>query len=262
MELSICICALDNRAFLETCLSSLRGALAGLAAETIVVDNGSSDGSAEMLATRFPEVRVIANSENRGVAPARNQALAAARGRFLLLLDADTEFIDFDWPGLLAYMDAHTGIGLLGVRQLTFNDAPYDAARTFPRPRDIFLRRLSFLPAVRSSKAYQGHHRVSRTAVPADVDYVIGAFQLIPRAVWQQVGPLDEGMFYGFEDADYCARVRKAGWRVVYHPGFVIRHYVQGVTRRKLLNRRRLKLLAYHIRSYLRFYGRHRDLLD
>jgi hypothetical protein len=261
MDLSICICAMDNRAFLETCLGSLRHALAGLVAEVIVVDNGSTDGSIDMLAKHYPEVRVIANAANRGVAPARNQALQAARGRYLLLLDADTEFIDFDMPALLRFMDAHTNVGLLGVRQLTFNDAPYDAARTFPRPRDIVLRRLSFLPMARNSAAYEAHHQVSRATAPVEVDYVIGAFQLIPRAAWEQAGPLDEKMFYGFEDADYCARIRKAGWQVIYHPGFVIRHYVQGMTRRKMLNKRRLKLLAYHLRSYLRFHRKHRDLL-
>lgn len=261
MDLSVCICTLDNRDFLERCLKSLISALQGLDSEVIVVDNGSSDGTGELLASQFPQVKVISNAVNRGVAPARNQALAAGTGRFLLLLDADTELVDFDMRGLLAYMDLHPDVGLLGVRQTTFDDAPYISARTFPRPRDILLRRLSFLRSVRGSAAYQSHHVTSRGGEPIDVDYVIGAFQLIPRIMWERVGPLDEGMFYGFEDADYCARLKKAGARVVYHRAFSIRHYVQGFTRRRLLSSRGLRLLGFHVRSYWRFYRRHRDLL-
>jgi GT2 family glycosyltransferase len=124
------------------------------------------------------------------------------------------------------------------------------------------LRRLAFLGFIRNSRLMKAHHVLLHDSdKPMEVDYVIGAFQLIRRDIFTMVGLLDENMFYGFEDADYCARVKKAGYKVVYYPAFTIKHYVSGITRKKILSKIGIQLLFSHFKSYTKFYLKHFDLL-
>lgn len=262
MDLSIVICTYQNREFLRVCLGSVVERVKDVKYEVLVVDNASTDGTVEMVRAHYPETTVIENPVNRGVARARNQGIRRARGRSVLLLDADTELLSSDMAGLLTFMDGEPSVALLGVKQLNFEERPYPAARTFPTVRNIVANRLGFLPVVRDSALLQAHLMMrSEPMHPVAVDYLIGSFQLIRRDVFAQVGFLDEKMFWGFEDADFCARIRRAGHRCVYYPGFTIKHYVQARTRRQLLSRTGAVFLARQIRSYARFYRKHCVLL-
>jgi GT2 family glycosyltransferase len=262
LDLSINICTYNNRAFLQSCLTSINRELKGIDFEIIIADNASNDSTVTMLKTFFPNVIVIENPHNYGVARARNQCIRRSSGRYVLLLDADTEFVGGDFRDILTYMNSAPSIGLLGVKQVTFDNQDYPASRTFPLPKHIIFRRLAFLNFINKSKILQTHHQPSTDPTrPVEVDYVIGAFQVIKREVIDLVGWLDESMFYGFEDADYCARVKKSGFKVIYYPLFTIRHYVQGMTRKNVFNKLALKLLFSHFKSYVRFYTKHHDLL-
>ncbi len=262
MDLSINICTYNNKEFLKTCLLSIYNKLHNIRFEVLVVDNGSKDGTVEMIKADFPDIILIENTSNNGVARARNQSIHYSTGRYILLLDADTEFVEGEFKAILVYMDSSPNIGLIGVRQITFDNQPYPAARTFPRVKHILLRRLAFLPSVRASQTFKNHHLLlSNLQTPMEVDYVIGAFQLVRAELLNSVGFLDEKMFYGFEDADYCARVKKAGYQVIYYPFFTIKHYVQGMTRKNFFtNPMALVLLLHHCKSYIRLYIKHRDL--
>ncbi len=262
MDLSINICTYNNRDFLKNCLISLYEKLKDRPFEIIVVDNASTDGTADLIKREFPDVLLIENDRNAGVARARNQSLKRSTGRYVLLLDADTEFVSENFGDVIAYMDSSPEIALLGVQQITFDNQPYPASRTFPLIRDIVLRRLAFLGFIRNSRLMKAHHLLFPDQdKPVEVDYVIGAFQLIRRDIFNRIGLLDENMFYGFEDADYCARIKKAGYTVMYYPAYTIKHYVSGITRKKLLSRIGIQLLFSHFKSYAKFYGKHHDLL-
>lgn len=262
MDLSINICTYNNRDFLRNCLISIYEQIKDIQFEVIVVDNASQDGTVDMIKKGFPDVLLIENARNAGVAPARNQAIRRSAGRYILLLDADTEFVSKNFIDIIKYMDASPEVALLGVQQITFNNQPYPASRTFPLIRDIVLRRLAFLGFIRNSKHMKAHHLLFHDQdKPVEVDYVIGAFQLIRRDIFTMVGLLDENMFYGFEDADYCARLKKAGHKVIYYPAYTIKHYVSGITRKKLPSKIGIRLLFSHFKSYTKFYLKHFDLL-
>ncbi|MDR4509889.1 MAG: glycosyltransferase family 2 protein [Candidatus Brocadiaceae bacterium] len=262
MDLSINICAYNNKEFLRNCLISIYKQLKDIQFEIIVVDNASVDGTEVFIRREFPDILLIKNERNAGVAPARNQSIRLSAGRYVLLLDADTEFVSENFSAVLHYMDSSPEIALLGVQQITFNNQPYPALRTFPLIRDIVLRRLAFIGFIKNSGRMKKHHLLFYDHdTPMEVDYVIGAFQLIRREIFSAVGLLDEHMFYGFEDADYCARIKKAGYKVMYYPAFTIRHYVSGITRKKLLSKIGIQLLFAHFKSYIRFYRKHYDLL-
>jgi hypothetical protein len=263
IDLSINICSFNSIEDLRLCLTSIYQKIKGIRFEIIVVDNASTDGTADIVKRDFPEVKLIENNTNKGVATARNQAIEQSKGRYILLLDADTELISEEFDGLIQYMDSSPEIGLLGVKQMTSDNKLYPSARTFPSPRHIIMGRLSFFSFIRESSTLKGYYLSHLTQdKPVTVHYVIGSFQLIRREMFSTVGLLDSNMFYGFEDADYCARIRKAGYKVIYYPLFTIKHHVQGRTRGKnLFSKKGMFLLFHHFRSYSRFYKKHRDLL-
>ena len=200
-DLSVVIVNYNVRAFLEQALSSVNRAAEGLAAETFVVDNGSADGSAEMVQSRFPDVRLIANEENVGFARANNQALRLARGRHVLLLNPDTIVQEDTFRTLLRFMAAHPESGAVGCKILnpdgTF--AP-ESRRAFPSP-SVALYRMTGL-----SRLFPRHRRFGRynlTYLPedtvAEVDALSGSCMLVrwaalhaSRAEWEK-GGMGEG---------------------------------------------------------------------
>jgi GT2 family glycosyltransferase len=127
MDLSIIVVSFNTRDLLRACLASIPPATAGLRCETIVVDNASGDGSAEMTAADFPEVVLIRNAENRGFAAANNQALAISRGRYALLLNSDAALLTDTVPALVRFMEAHPRCGLVGG-QLLNPDGSFQAS--------------------------------------------------------------------------------------------------------------------------------------
>jgi hypothetical protein len=115
---------------LRECLASVYGHLDGITAEVLVVDNGSADGSAEMVRAEFPDVRLIANPDNRGFAPANNQALAISNGRHLLLLNSDAYVLGDAFARTVAYLDGHPRVGAMGCRVLNPTEPPPRASGT------------------------------------------------------------------------------------------------------------------------------------
>ncbi|HIC88396.1 MAG TPA: glycosyltransferase family 2 protein, partial [Anaerolineae bacterium] len=194
--------------------------------EIIVVDNGSSDGTPEMVAQAFPLVRLIRNRENRGFAAACNQGFAVARGRYLMLLNPDTVVHPGAPDALLACVQADPMVGLVGPRILGPDGRiDYRCARRLPTPMSEFwewagvARRFPDVPFLGHNLMYRWDHRSDR-----DVEMISGVCMLMPRAVWEQVGPLDEGYFMYGEDADYCRRVAAAGYRIHYCADAVVEH--------------------------------------
>jgi GT2 family glycosyltransferase len=209
----------------------LRGCLASIAAETraahevIVVDNASADGTAAMVAAEFPDVVLIANDANRGFAAANNQGLAVARGRHLLLLNPDTVVLDGAIDRMLAWLGRHPEVGCAGCQ--VWEDAATIQQTCFADPTPLnllvvetgLLRLAGRLPLF-GRPWYRDWDRRSERAV----DVVSGMFMLVPRPVLEAVGPLDEAFFVYAEEADWCRRIRAAGWRCVFTPEARILH--------------------------------------
>ncbi|MGC8839005.1 MAG: glycosyltransferase family 2 protein [Anaerolineae bacterium] len=238
VDLSVIIVNWNVRDLLARCLESLRaeaeheeGHILSLAAssylfEVIVVDNASSDGSVEMVQGRYPWVRLLANAANRGFTQANNQGLALARGRYLLLLNPDTEVRPGALHTMLQWMDAHPRAGALGPRVRYPDGSVQPTRRRFPTLATAFLES-TFL------HQWFPHNPVARRYHMADqsdeeeqaVDWVVGACLLLRGDAVREVGPLDEGFFMYSEELDYCARLRAAGWEVAYLPAAEIVHY-------------------------------------
>ncbi len=209
----------------------LRGCLASIAAETrahhevIVVDNASHDGSARMVREEFPGVVLVANAGNRGFAAANNQGLAVARGRNLLLLNPDTVILDGAIDTMLGWLARHPEVGCVGCQVWEDADTIQQTCFADPGPLNLaivtfgLLRLARWLPVL-GRPWYAGWDRRSER----EVDVVSGMFMLVPRAVLERVGPLDEAFFVYAEEADWCRRIREAGWRCVFAPEARILH--------------------------------------
>ena len=142
---------------LQELLRSVKQHTTGIAYEIIVVDNHSEDGTAEMVRNEFPEIKLIINEENRGVAPARNQAFLVASGRYIVTLDADMLFKENSLKKMVEFMDAMPDAGLCGCKLVSHDDIVQPSARRYPSPMTFVMRRLAFFPFIRRSKILQTH---------------------------------------------------------------------------------------------------------
>lgn len=250
-DLSVIVVNWNTRGLLEACLSSVEAARGNLALDTWVVDNGSSDGSDDLVRQRFPGVELIANASNRGYAAANNQAIQQARGRYLLLLNSDAEVEPAALTALVAYGDAHPRAGVIGPKLLNPDGSLQPSGGRFPTPGStvaslLGLHRLTGRPRYGTQRDY---------AVPAEVDEVSGAAMLIRREVIGQVGGLDEGFAWGYEDVDFCLRAHRAGWQLHYAPDARVIHQWGG-SQRLAPAATVLKAIAGRKRYFEKHYGR------
>ncbi|MDR7521398.1 MAG: glycosyltransferase [Armatimonadota bacterium] len=233
-------------------LGALRREVAGIPAELIVVDNGSSDNSLQIAAAAAPEARIIKNRENLGVARGRNQGVRAARGEYVLFLDSDAEMQPGSLAALVGFLDAHPHVAVVGPR-LTYPDGRLQySCRKFPTVPGKLLRLLPLAWRRAVPWAADEEMLALDPSAPTRVDYLIGACQLIRREVLDALGGLDDRMFYGPEDVDFCLRVWQAGREVWYLPEAVVVHHEQRITHARLdrLTLRHALALAYYFRKH------------
>jgi GT2 family glycosyltransferase len=267
VDLTIIIVSWNVRDLLQRCLRSTfdvqrsTEANAVLSAssvpriEVIVVDNASTDGSAEMVRAEFPTVRLVANDENRGFTAASNQGLAISRGRCLVLLNPDTEVVGDALATMLHHLDSNPEIGALGP-QLRYPDGSRQSSRRrFP----------TFATALVESTVVQewwSDHGVLRRYYMADtpddaiqpVDWVVGACLLVRRQVYEQVGELDEGFFMYSEEMDWCKRIKDAGWEVVYLPTATVIHH-EGKSSEQVVPSRHIHFQSSKVRYFRKHHG-------
>ena len=250
-KLSVIILTWNSKEMLRLCLNSLYSSLKVSEYEVIVVDNGSQDSTTEMISNNFPEIKLIKNTSNKGVAPARNQGLQIAQGKYLLLLDVDTTVAVGTIDVLIDYLDKHSTIGLVGPKLFYPDGQLQYSCRKFPTVWTKVLRRVPVKAAERFliDELYKSwdHNSVR------EVDYVIGACQLIRRKAIEEIGYLDNAMFYGAEDVDCCLRLQKADWKVVYNPHAIVIHKEQRITKKRLFS----KITWKHILSLMRYFHKH-----
>jgi len=217
IDLSILIVSWNVRDLLAAALAALPAA-APATWEAIVIDNASQDGSAAMVAERFPDVALIRNAANAGFGRANNQGMALAKGRYVVFLNCDTIVPAAALTRLVGFMDAHPEAGACGPRLLLREGRPQ--AYAFggdPRPGYLVRRGLNRLVRGRALHDWA-------TSETQAVDWVSGACLLVRREALPQVGGFDEAFFMYFEDNDLCLRLRQAGWQVFYCPQVSITH--------------------------------------
>ena len=244
MRLSIVIVNYNVKYFLKQCLSSVYGSQRKLAdgseleLDVWVVDNDSVDGSVEMVRADFPQVHVIENHENVGFAKANNQALTGAAGQCLLLLNPDTVVESDTFVRCINFMEEHPDCGGLTVKMVD-GDGNFlkESKRGFPTPEASFYKisgLIKLFPHSRRIAAYYMGH-LPEDAVN-EIEIMPGAFLLLRREVYQQIGGLDERYFMYGEDIDYSWRIHLAGWKNYYLPETRIIHYKGESTKKGSMN--------------------------
>lgn len=253
-DLSIIIISWRMKEMLVSLLRSIQHYTSGISYEIIVIDNNSQDGTSETISEEFPQIHLITNNANLGVAGARNQGLRIAQGRFRMFLDADMVLKENSLAKLIAFMDETPDAGICGCKLIFPDDTVQPSGRRYPSPFAFILRRLNFIRTVRNSRTLRHHEMTDWDRMDTrPVDYLIGACQVIRREAQQQVGLLDDKIFYGPEDIDYCLRMYKAGWKVYYYPHTSIVHFEQRITKKKIFSRLtwlHLKGVFYLFRKY------------
>jgi GT2 family glycosyltransferase len=215
-DVTIIVVSYNTAHLLDRMFAALDAARASLKLQVIVVDNASRDDSAEILRVRYPRVELIENSANVGFGRASNQALARARGRYILLLNTDAFMSPDTLQKTVDFMDSHVRCGVLGVKLVGPDGSLQPSCRYFPTPWNVFLKTTGLariFPATRLVDDMSWDHASVR-----ECDWVPGCYYLVRREVIERVGLFDTRFFLYCEEVDHCRRVRQAGWSVMYYP--------------------------------------------
>jgi hypothetical protein len=241
-RLSVVIVSYNVRAFLEQALISIEKALTDIAHDVYVVDNASSDGSADMVAEKFPAVILIRNRHNVGFARANNQAIRRSRAEVVCLINPDTLVQEDTFSTLLGFLDNTPDAGAVGCKVLNPDGTLQLACRrSYPTPWVAFTKMMGLASLFPKSRwfgqynlTYLDPDRIS------EVDAISGSFMMVRRKAIRQVGALDEGFFMYGEDLDWCYRIRKGGWGIYYVPRTQIIHFKGESSKKSPFEQRRL----------------------
>jgi GT2 family glycosyltransferase len=251
-QLSVIIVSWNTRDLLEQCLLSLAAATAhDDSVQVVVVDNASTDGSADMVQMRFPEVLLIRNPANIGFAAANNQAYARCQGRYILLLNPDTRLHPGSIAALTNFMEGHPAAGASGPMLLN----PDGTLQTSCYPAPTLGRELWRLMHLDTIKAV-GAYRMSEWDLrqPRRVDVVMGACVLLRRSTLEQVGFLDEGYFIYSEEVDLLYRTAGAHWETWWVPESRVVHY-GGQSTRQVATAMFVRLYGAKLRYFRKNHG-------
>jgi GT2 family glycosyltransferase len=262
LDLGIVIVNWNTRDLLRECLKSIQASQFEDSYRVVVVDNASSDASAEMVTREFPDVVLIANDANTGFTHANNQGLRLLgldmgcgpdAPRYALVLNPDTVLPPTALQDMMAYMDADEQIGAAGPRMVLL-DGSLDLAcrRSFPTPEISFYRMVGLSKLFPRSRRF-GRYNLTYLdpSVETEVDAVMGAFMLVRREAIARVGLFDEAFFMYGEDLDWAFRIKQAGWKVMYNPRVRVTHVKRAASRQS----RRAQREFY--RAMLIFYRKH-----
>ena len=257
INLSIIIVNWNVRDLLQKCLTSIYKNSQGIFLEVFVVDNASSDSSAEMVRQDFPQAKLIESEENLGFAKANNLAIKQSKGQFILLLNPDTEILPNSLQNMVKFMEANKDCGVAGCKILNPDKTLQPSVRRFPTlySQIIVLTKLhNFFP--RLIKKYLAldlnYEKVQ------EVDQVMGAFFLIKREVLDKVGFLDEKFYIWFEEVDFCKRTKDVGFKILYTPEVEIIHH-GGQSFKQVLSYKKQKIFN---KSLARYFKQHYSFLS
>jgi GT2 family glycosyltransferase len=249
VDLSLVIVNWNTREYLLRCLGSIFKMGQRMDWEVIVIDNGSQDGRGMEVKKAFPFVHLVENEKNLGFAKAVNQGLRKASGKYILLLNPDTEVRDGAIKQLLTFMDSHLNTGVAGAQLLNSDGSKQNSIANFPSLTTELLNK-SLLRWL-SPKKFPGKER--SYSVPVEVDSVIGACMMVREDAIKQVGLLDEEYFLFLEETDWCYQMKRAGWKTYHVPQADVFHF-QGKSAEKEKKRARVE----YFRSRYHFFKKNR----
>jgi len=227
--------------------------------EVFVVDNDSQDLSYEKLESRFKneiadgKIKLIANKSNQGFAIANNMAIKESKGDYILLLNSDTIVKEDSIDSSFDYIKNHDDVGVLGCKILLPNGNLDKAAkRSFPNPKNSFYKLFGFSKINKNSE--DNNYNLDDLAADGvyEVDSLVGAFMLLRKKTIEEIGLLDEDYFMYGEDIDWCYRIKKANWKIIYYGETEIIHF-KGSSSKK----QKSKLIYEFYRSMYLFYNKH-----
>ena len=233
MKLSVIIVNYNSGALVASNIESLYREGLPERTEIIVVDNNSADDSVSFLRSDFPEITLIANEHNLGLAKAVNQAIAAAKGEYYLMLNPDIVALPGAVTKLVSFMDANEDVGLAGGKLLSPNGELQHSCYRFYSPMTVLYRRT---PLGRTAAGRRAIDRFLMRdfdhASVRDVDWLMGSCYCLRRSAVDEVGGMDERFFLYFEDVDWCRRFWENNWRVTYVPEARFSHFHQQSSRK------------------------------
>lgn len=257
MDISVVIVGWNARHYLELCLESLAEAPPRRTMEILVVDNASTDGSAEMIEARFPHVKLIRSSENLGFSKGNNLGIRQCKGRYIALVNPDVIVFPGCLDALADFLDQNPKVGNVGPRVFNPDMTQQSTCRRFPTLWNNFCSATALATKFKGSRFFAGEHMWffahDRTLA---VDVLVGCFSMIRRETFDAVGLLDEGLFMYGDDVDWCRRCWNAGWEVVFFPGARAIH-----DRGKITAPYPVRFAVAQQRSVLHYWKKHHSLL-
>ncbi len=252
--LSLCIVSWNDRELLRSCFAALKANPYGGESEVILVDNGSTDSGPNIVAADFPEVRLISNDENLGFPKACNQAIRASNGDIAVLLNPDAEVGPGALDSLADLIASRPEAGAVGAKLLNPDGSVQpECRRNFPNlATDILLLTTIYKLLPDPNIIWRWRLPAELPDGPSETFAVSGACMAVRREALDAVGLLDEASFMHLEDIDLCYRLRKAGWKIFFHPGAPVVHHGMGSARQVL---GRMRSIQYEARY--RFYRKH-----
>ncbi len=255
MDVSIIIVNWNTRDLLRNCLQSIYEHTGKSNLELIVIDNASTDGSAEMVKKNFLGVILIENTENYGFAAANNQGIKIAKGRYVILLNSDTVVLDNAIAKMVSFADIYPEAAVLGCRVLNPDSSLQLTCFMFPSVANMLLSSTYLYKLFPKSKLF-GRERMTwwNRNDAREVDVVTGCFMLIRQEAIREVGLMDESFFMYGEETDWCYRFKQAGWKVMFAPVGEIIH-LGGASSRQTSSEMTLQLRG----SILLFLKKHKS---
>lgn len=247
--LSIVLVCWNNKAYLDPCLKSLYETGLKNTFDVVVVDNGSTDGSQQMLAEKYREVKIVQNSSNVGLGKASNQGIEATKGRYILLLNNDTIVNGPSFDAMVNFMDENPSAGAVGGKLLNSDGTTQSCYNYFPTLREDFLVATRLGELIRP-----GYPAVMNGEKIESVDWLGSACLMVRRSALNEVGLLDEGYFIYGDEADLQYRLKKAGWKIYFLPEATTIHYGG-----RSMDRWRRRKMVY--RGKMLFYQKHYGFL-
>jgi len=273
VDVSVIVVSFNTKDLLERCLKSIRQSAGGMAIETIVIDNASVDGSADLVSEQFPDIVLVRNAHNRGFGAAVNQGLRIATGEFILLLNSDALLMNDSLTGLTSYLKANLAVGLTSCRLVDASGATQPSASDLP---NLWMQVASFYGLKRLVPSWtmrrllnsgigaaivrrlSAGHIIPQANVsgPVEVEFLSGACLMMRRQVWEGIGDFDENIFLYLEDADWCRRAVQHGWRLAYLPQPVVVHR-GGESFKALTGGHKSRVSLERCRSLLYYFRKH-----
>ncbi|MEE2708659.1 MAG: glycosyltransferase [Gemmatimonadota bacterium] len=226
--LSICIATYDSRDYLQACLASIYKFPPPCSYEIVVVNDFSGDGTAEMVREEFIDVNFVENQERVGVCPAENMAFRHSNGQYVVLFDADAEFITDTLTTLFEFMQEHPGAGIVTCTLMDPDGTLQPSGRKFPTARSLLRDRLITLLRLPINIYHQPYRNYDAVE---EVDEVPITCLLMPRSLGEPDGYFDEGVFVFYCDIELCHRIKFEGWKIYQVPGCQVLHH-RGVNRK------------------------------